>query len=258
MSDVPYQAPVMPKLEIPYEVKDNDQRLSIRAELYRATEGSYANYLQARMSKLFQYEIPAGFTLAKAVDLIEKANRSYDHYYFIVKSEGGKIVITGVEGNQRLFYELKEKTGENIKHEASWTTLSSVTEKSKDGELLGNVGQRGFGTYDLLIQNNRLPVPEKTGYFSPSKHEMPWPGKTYKMFEFVYNSGIRNIGGSGVVGAYERSMTTHRFWVNTDLIVKGTNWVEFEKAIYKAVGKESEHPLYEASASGEKEDEDKE
>jgi hypothetical protein len=222
---------------IDFEEKNYDQRLEIIAELYRATEGSYANYLKARMSKSFLFEIPAGKDIEEAAKIINDAIRAYDSYYFtvVVPEEGdneGKLVITGVEGNQRLFFNLWKSNGETSKHEAQWELVDECNEHEG-----ANIGKRGFGTYDLLIQNNRLPVPEKTGYFSPSKHEMPWPNVEYDMVEFDYNSGIRNIGGSGVVGSYERSVTTHKFWVNKKLREDATSkWHAFEAALKAAAG----------------------
>jgi hypothetical protein len=222
---------------IDLEKKNYDQRLEIIAELYRATEGSYANYLKARMSKSFLFEIPAGKDIEEAAKIINDAIRAYDSYYFTVEvpesgANAGKIVITGVEGNQRLFFNLWKSNGETSKHEAQWELVDEC-----NGHSGANIGKRGFGTYDLLIQNNRLPVPEKTGYFSPSKHEMPWPNVEYDMVEFDYNSGIRNIGGSGVVGSYERSVTTHKFWVNKKLREDATSkWSQFEAALKAAAG----------------------
>lgn len=208
---VPFKAPVIPKIDIPFTTEASaDQKITIRIELYRATEASYANNLHAKMSKLFQFEIPAATSIDGAVALIESVMRCSDHKYFTVAKSGTNIRITGVEGAQRISAEKFKSTGIDVKHEAQWALTDTIAR---------NEGEIGHGTYELLMHNNRLPVPENTGYFSPNKFEMPVPGVQYELFEFIYNSGIRNIGGSGVVGSYERSMTKHRFWVNKALIV---------------------------------------
>lgn len=208
---VPFEAPKVPVIDIPFATEAaNDQKITIRVELYRATEASYANNLHAKMSKLFQFEIPAGYTIDQAITLIKDVMRHSDHEYFSVSKSTSNIRITGVEGAQRISAEKFKSTGITVKHEQQWAQTANIARV--DGKI-------GHGTYELLMHNNRLPVVEKTNYFSPSKYEMPWPGVQYELFELVYNSGIRNIGGSGVVGSYERSMTKHRFWVNKALIV---------------------------------------
>lgn len=219
-NEVAHEAEVVPVSKVVYPTTaGKDKKLVLRVNLYRATDASYANNLEAKMSKLFQIEIPAGTTIADAVELITRTLKKSDYPFVKVSVDGTSIKVTGTNGYQQIKeLDVFESTGIDVKHEQQW-------ELSKTGTVV-NLGNAGFGTYEKLIKDNRLPTMENTNYFSPNKYEMPWPGATYKLIEFTYNSGIRNIGGQGVVGSYERSMTKHRFWVNTKATL-----TEFNKAI---------------------------
>lgn len=190
----------------------NDRKLVIRVNLYRDTESSYANYQQAKMSKLFQIEIPAGTAIADAVKLIERTLKNSDHPFIVVTGTGTTLTVKGTNCYQQIKeVTLYESTGVDVKHEAQWAVKAEATLGTNAS------GKQGIGNYIQLIKNNRLPVVENTNYFSNNKYEMPIPGGKYDLVEFKYNSGIRNIGGSGVVGSYERSITTHRFWISKNL-----------------------------------------
>ncbi len=247
MVEQPHKDEVLPTATISYPTVSNiDLKLVIRVNLYRATEASYANAQQAKMSKLFQIEIPAGATIADAVKLIEKTLKNSDHPFIVVTGEGTTLTIKGTNCYQQIKeVALYFSRGLDAKHEAQW----ELKDKSTLGA--GALGSQGSGNYAQLIKNNRLPVAENTNYFSNNKYEMPVPGTKYDLVEFKYNSGIRNIGGSGVMGSYERSITTHRFWINKNLTAAS----EIRKAIelIKANGATEPEPSVpsEAPASSE-------
>ena len=219
-TEVAYEAAAVPVGEITFGTAKTtvDRKLVIRVNLYRQTEASYANHLEAKMSKLFQIEIPAGYVIADAVKLINATIKHSDHPFISASVSGTKIILTGTSGYQQIKEVSLYDAVATGNHEAQWNLVQSGSVTTE--------GTAGFGTYEKLIKDNRMPVPENTGIFSPNKYEMPWPGGTYKLIEFKYNSGRRNIGGSGVVGSYEKSVTTHRFWVNTK-----STLTEFDKAI---------------------------
>ena len=211
-----YKDPEPATITVPFTTNATKlQRLVVIIGLYRSTEASYANAAKASQERQFQFEIPAKYTLDQAVAVINKSLSYSDHKYCVVtKDSTTGIKITGVNGYQRISAKLFVSDGINTKHEESWTETKDILRK--DGYI-------GNGTYELLMQNNRLATIENTKYFSINKYEMPVPGVKYDLVEFMYNSGIRNIGGSGVVGSLERSMTKHRFWINSALIVKAAD-----------------------------------
>lgn len=235
-----YKDPEMATITVPFTTNATKmQRLVLTIGLYRSTEASYANAAKASQEREFQFEIPAKYTLDQAVAVINKSLSFSDHKYCVVTKDitsTPSIKITGVNGYQRISAKLFESDGINLKHEESWKEIQNISRK--DGKL-------GNGTYELLMQNNRLATIENTKYFSINKYEMPVPGVKYNLVEFMYNSGIRNIGGSGVVGSLERSMTKHRFWINS--ILAGDAESNIAKAIVlleAATGEgEAENPM---------------
>lgn len=206
-----YIADVAPQVEVTFNANlATIHKLEVRIKLHRDAEASYTNPLKMDMEKLFQFEIPAGYTLAKAVELINKALCTYEGMYFKAEASDAKIKLIGSSARQRIHAIMYTVDDINAKSELSLTMISDVTAK----------GTIGMGSYEFLLYNNRLPVLENMAWNSVNAANMPWPGKTYRMIEFKYNSGIRNIGGSSVVGSYERTVTTHRFWVATDVWAK--------------------------------------
>jgi hypothetical protein len=212
-----YIADVAPEVEVSFTANSATiHKLEVRIKLHRDAEASYTNPLKMDMEKLFQFEIPAGYSLVKAVELINKALCTYEGMYFKAEESGAKIKLIGSSARQRIHAVMYTVDDINAKSELSLTKISDVT---KQGEI-------GMGSYEFLLYNNRLPVLENMAWNSVNAANMPWPGKTYRMIEFKYNSGIRNIGGSSVVGSYERTVTTHRFWVATDVWAKADSKIK--------------------------------
>lgn len=70
----------------------------------------------------------------------------------------------------------------------------------------------GFGTYEYLIHNHRLPTNANWRFTSPAAAEMPVAGGMYTQFTFDYTVP-RRIGGMSVVGQANKSTTVHTFYV---------------------------------------------
>lgn len=207
-TEIAHKPEVVPEIDIPFSTDaTKEQKIVIESSLYRAQEGSYANNLRADMAKMFQFEFKKGTSINKAVDIINEAMHPYGGDYFSVKVSGANIHVTGVEGEQALAAKKYLSTGLYNYHDDEWEEAAKIDKVA---------GTKPFGTYEHLMHSHRLPTEENTNYFSTNKYKMPIPGAKYKLIEFKYNSGIRNIGGAGVVGSYERSITTHRFWINTN------------------------------------------
>lgn len=70
----------------------------------------------------------------------------------------------------------------------------------------------GFGTYEYLIHNLRLPTYANIRFASPAAVEMPVLGGEYVQYSFEYTVP-RRIGGLSVVGQVNYSSTGHTFFV---------------------------------------------
>ena len=74
----------------------------------------------------------------------------------------------------------------------------------------------GFGTYDYMIHNLRLPTNANWRFTSPAASEMPMVGGKYTQFSFEYTVP-RRLGGVSVAGQKNYSTTIHTFFVLNDL-----------------------------------------
>ena len=94
---------------------------------------------------------------------------------------------------------------------------NSISEMIVTATASGSVakGVRGFGTYEKLISNHRLPTLDNIRYGGLNQEELPQPGHLYSLVEFQVVAD-RNIGGFDVLGQKATSVTTHRFWVRDD------------------------------------------
>ena len=86
--------------------------------------------------------------------------------------------------------------------------------KNTEGAYVPNVV--GFGTYDYMIHNLRLPTNANWRFTSPAASEMPMVGGKYTQFSFEYTVP-RRLGGLSVAGQKNFSTTIHTFFVLNDL-----------------------------------------
>lgn len=70
----------------------------------------------------------------------------------------------------------------------------------------------GFGTYDYMIHNLRLPTYANIRFASPAESEMPVKGGKYTQYSFEYTVP-RRLGGLSVAGQKTESTTIHTFFV---------------------------------------------
>lgn len=77
-------------------------------------------------------------------------------------------------------------------------------------------GNEGFGTFEWIMRNLRLPTAESSRWNAPYQDDKPIVGATYTQYtlEYCVNRGI--LGGDAV-GEEVISVTTHVFYVNSDI-----------------------------------------
>lgn len=99
---------------------------------------------------------------------------------------------------------------------------AAVTE-TEEGKF---VGKEGFGTYSYLLHNLRLPTSARTQAFGINQDETPIVGAKYNQYTIHYCTN-RGPLGLNAVGDTVKSVTTHVFYVKSDLAT------DFETALCK-------------------------
>lgn len=73
-------------------------------------------------------------------------------------------------------------------------------------------GDPGFGSYDWMIRNLRVPTVEQTRFMGTFTDELPRAGSYYTQFVLEYEKS-REITGTNAIGAPATSKTRHTFFV---------------------------------------------
>ena len=111
-------------------------------------------------------------------------------------------------------------TGVPVKYTTS-NGVVTVTNKTLDADGLRDLadnevaiepGLEAFGDYNWIIHNLRLPTAANTGFWSPTKGEMPIVGGEYTQFIVTMLKQRDGIAG-GILGQRATSVTTHVFYV---------------------------------------------
>lgn len=101
--------------------------------------------------------------------------------------------------------------------------FNPTTEQFKDildlKEVQGAVltGKPGFGDYENMEKDYRLPTGANLRWKRPMADEVPTPGVIYDQYTIHYLVNRGQIAGLGGVGQQITSETTHVFWVNHTL-----------------------------------------
>lgn len=75
-------------------------------------------------------------------------------------------------------------------------------------------GSTGFGTYDYLLNNLRLPTNANLRFDRDQATEMPVKGDVYAQVIFKTRTERPEMQGTSVLGQYNQSVTTHILWIN--------------------------------------------
>lgn len=132
-----------------------------------------------------------------------------------------KVVIEGVDEYQRF----ERVDIEEYVNEEGMTTLgkyqvvkSAMTEAHKtdagyDTNFTIEQGEEGFGTYQWILKNLRLPTAARTSWTAINADEAPIIGAKYDEYVIRYCVN-RGVMGGDAVGEVTKSLTTHVFYVN--------------------------------------------
>lgn len=219
------------------ELKNGDGfRLSIYIRLSQSLQSSYYSndmvFKGKPFSVEFAYKNDWETTLDKLKKTIEKyAILVYEKPLLKVSVVGDCLTIEATDEYQRLYQvDIEKFDPKAYNGMGSYNVVRSIEDLPKiesingDEQLTGSnegyfIGQEGFGTYQWLLHNLRLPTTARTRIYAMNSDETPIPGAKYNEYVIHYCKN-RGILGTNAVGDLVKSMTTHVLYVNQDLLGK--------------------------------------
>ena len=206
-------------------------RLSIYVGLSQASQDSrYSNdmiYKGKPFSVDFVWQDTAANSAKKLVETIKKYSLLvYGEKLLTASNSGAFITIEATNEYQRfkrVDLEKFEKTPDKYPYSGKYTVIKSLSNlASKTSTQLNGTtegffaGKEGFGTYSFLLHNLRLPTSARTRAFGINQDETPIVGAKYNQYTIHYCAN-RGVLGLNAVGDTVKSVTTHVFYVKSDL-----------------------------------------
>lgn len=218
------------------DVKKGDiLRLSIYIRLAQSSQSSYYSNDMVFKGKPFSIEFKFDSDWESTLKKLEKnikkyAIMVYEKELLKVSADGTDLIIKATDEYQRFYEVAIEKYNADKYHGMgdfevlkSKEDLTEVFVGENDKVEVGSdeffAGREGFGTYSYLLHNLRLPTTMRTRIYAINSDETPVPGAKYNEYVIHYCKN-RGILGSNAVGDLVKSMTTHVFYVNQDLLDK--------------------------------------
>lgn len=163
----------------------------------------------------------AATVAAKVAKIVKKYFIAvYEKSLVKVSADGTKVVIEGTDEYQRFTkVDIEKYTEGTDGRPGEFVVLKSAmpTSQSTDPDYNANFtieqGKDGFGTYQYVLKNLRLPTAPNTSWTAINKDEAPILGAKYN--EYVIRQCVdRGVMGGDAVGEITKSLTTHVFFVN--------------------------------------------
>lgn len=178
-------------------------RIKLYIRLNGSNEAQYANdlvYKGKPVIEEFKWS-----NLATAVAQINASQVKFGNPYVKATAGINQIIITGLNKYQMFYQADLEKYIEPTATEpyGHWELVSAATTA---------LNKPGFGTYDHILKDLRIPTVEQMRWGSPTANEMPIPGAQYDQF-VVWMTVDRGILGTDAVGDNVTSTTCHVFYV---------------------------------------------
>lgn len=206
-----------------------------RINLYVRLSGSQNSYYSNDMvfkGRPFVYEFKGNTTAENLVAIIKNINQLYGDKFLKVEVAGSGVKFTG--DNYALF--TVAKIEKFVQDNSVFPSINGGTwEEVSKGTITKCVN--GFGTYDQILKDLRLPTMEARRWEAVNKEELPVPGTLYNQYAFDYLVD-RGVLGTDAVGDTVTSITHHVFYV-ADALSK-----EFETCLKTAGFMKSTEGLY--------------
>ena len=211
-------------------------RLVVYLRLQKSVNSLYANDLVYKGKPLF-FEFKGTGTITTDIEAMVKAINSQQRMWdngitYLVASATDSddedsiidtLILTCADEYQLfLFYHVELQKFDTAVTDPTASQYVSVYkfvngEAGNAAQIVVNQSKLGVGTYDMLIQDLRLPTYENTNWISMNKMEMPIVGEKYTQYVLEYEVE-RGIMGLGSAGALVTARTTHVFFVKSDLV----------------------------------------
>lgn len=223
----PYEAAVKEALELDLAVGVSAGDV-VRLAVYTTQEGLSSSIYadaQLRHKKPFFYEITVGDPdkVAEELAKVIKAEMALtDFNFFKAVGTGADLALTADDCYTRFQVVRLDAphTADNVNY-TGWQDYETLLEWKREtagAEL--TKGTEGAGTVARLIKNLRVPTDANTNPFGVDMGGRPVPGGKYDQITIEYTTDRRHIGGQ-VMGALDKSITTHTFFVPAKFTTEG-------------------------------------
>lgn len=178
-------------------------------------------YLEARSLTSISNTTNAATELVKQFNLgLKKAN--IDEKDLTITSNAATILVTAKSEFVRFkFIAIETKSsigsgpGEDLEGDPANYFIQFDASTATPAEakfVISTPGVEGFGTYNYMISNLRIPTVEQTRFAGIFQDQAPIPGAKYTQFSLTYTAD-RKITGTQAVGGKTTSETTHVFYI---------------------------------------------
>lgn len=201
----------------------NIYRIAMYIRLSGSQNSYYSNDLVFKGKPLYiEFERVEGESdeqVAKKIATIAKKYLTMVYEFEIVKVEaqGTKVIIKATDEYQRFTRMDVEAWDPSAGIQTHAGTLGAYVVKGSatpEGTTLNLIqGREGFGTYQYMLKNFRLPTAANTRWTRIVQDETPILGAKYNEYIIEYQVD-RGIMGGDAVGDMVTSRTTHVFYVN--------------------------------------------
>lgn len=207
--------------------KGEAYRLSLYIRLAQSCQSSYYSNDMIFKGKPFSVEFnwmddDSSVVASKLKRLIDKYEiLVYEKPVVNLTADGSFLVIDATDQYQRFYTVAIEKYDPDAYHGmGEYKPVLEIHEENHEdyNEDHGVIeqGVEGFGTYEWLLHNLRLPTTMRTRVYAMNSDETPIPGAKYNQYTIHYCVN-RGILGDNAVGDIVKSMTTHVFYVNQNI-----------------------------------------
>lgn len=158
----------------------------------------------------------------KLANQINKYQQMYNFKYFTVSADAEVVTITAVDEYQRFtrmdieYFDPDEREIACTCAEGAFVVIASATEAGAEGHDSKNIltqGKEGFGTYQHIIKDLRIPTLDVRRWEAPLQDEVPIINGHYTQYTIYYRVD-RGLMGGAAVGQQVTSQTTHVFYVH--------------------------------------------
>ena len=200
----------------------------------RSQNSYYSNDLVFKGKPLYiEFVWKKGQTADKVAEQVVKNVKKYFITVYekpIVKvtSQGNNVIIECTDEYQRFTkVDIEKYVASDTPYQGGYEVVVSAKEETDsdyDSKNKIEQGVEGFGTYSWILHNLRLPTGNRLMLGASNQDEAPILGAKYDQYIVRYCVN-RGIMGGDAVGEVTKSLTTHVFFVNTNISA------EFETAL---------------------------